>query len=360
MKETPITAWHRNHGGRMVEFGGYSMPINYGSIVNEHVSVREEVGIFDVSHMGEFIVRGPKASEYLDYLVTNVPSGLENRQALYSPMCYPDGGTVDDLLIYRLDDDEFMMVVNASNIDKDWDWVLTNKLHWPLVELRNISDEMALIALQGPRALYVLQSLTEVNLCDLAYYHFVNGAMVSGVSVLLSRTGYTGEDGFELYVAVHGALGLWEQLVERGAAPIGLGARDTLRLEARLPLYGHELSDAITPLEAGLGPFVRLKHKAGFVGRDALECQKSQGLTRKIVGLEVKEGIARAGYQVGDSTGKVVGLVTSGTFSPTLKTGIALALVPIEFTPSGTSLQVMIRGRGVPATVVKTPFYKRG
>lgn len=359
MKTTPITEWHQNHGGKLVEFGGFQMPMDYGSIMDEHAAVRENVGIFDVSHMGEFLVRGPGASAYLDNLVTNTPSGLEPGQALYSPMCYPGGGTVDDLLIYRMSDTEFMMVVNASNIEKDWAWALDHKSAWPLVDLTNVSDETGLLAIQGPKARDLLQPLTTINLSELAYYHYISGAIIAGVSVLLSRTGYTGEDGFELYVASSEALPLWEKLVNRGAVPIGLGARDTLRLEARLPLYGHELSESISPLEAGLGPFVRLKNKANFIARDALERQKSQGLTRKIVGLEVQGGIARSGYQVNDFTGKVVGIVTSGTFSPTLKTAIALALVPSELTSIGTRLAVSIRGREVPATVVKTPFYKR-
>ncbi len=360
MKTTPITKWHQSHDGKLVEFGGFQMPIDYGSIMNEHAAVRDKVGIFDVSHMGEFLVRGLGTSEYLDNLVTNTPSGLETGQALYSPMCYPDGGTVDDLLIYRMSDAEFMMVVNASNIDKDWAWVMDHKSAWPLVDLTNVSDETSLLAIQGPKARDLLQPLTTINLSELAYYHFVPGAMIAGVSALLSRTGYTGEDGFELYVASSEALALWEKLVDRGAVPIGLGARDTLRLEARLPLYGHELSESITPLEAGLGPFVRLKNKADFIGRDALERQKSQGLTRKIVGLEIQGGIARAGYQVSDATGKIVGIVTSGTFSPTLKTAIALALVPFELASIGTRLAVNVRGREAPATVIKTPFYKRG
>ncbi|PSR33629.1 MAG: glycine cleavage system protein T [Sulfobacillus benefaciens] len=359
MKTTPITEWHQNHGGKLVEFGGFYMPIDYGSIKDEHIAVRERVGIFDVSHMGEFLVRGPEAAEYLDYLVTNIPSGLEPGQALYSPMCYPDGGTVDDLLIYRISDTEFMMVVNASNIDKDWAWVMDHKSDWSSLELTNVSDTMGLLAIQGPKAQELLQPLTTINLSGLGYYHFVPGTVITDVSVLLSRTGYTGEDGFELYVAAPEALALWEQLVDRGALPIGLGARDTLRLEARLPLYGHELSESITPLEAGLGPFVRLKNKTNFIGRDALERQKSQGLTRKIVGLEIHGGIARAGYQVSDSTGQVVGVVTSGTYSPTLKTAIALALVPLELASIGTGLAVNIRGREVLATVVKTPFYRR-
>ncbi len=359
MKQTPLTDWHHRHGAKLMEFGGYNMPIDYGSIMDEHVAVRTATGIFDVSHMGEFMVQGPGASAFLDQLVTNLPSALENQQALYTPMCYPDGGTVDDLLIYRLGEEKFLLVVNASNIDKDWEWIKKAAQHWPLLELENVSDNMALIAVQGPNTLQLLQPLTEIRLDDVAYYHFIPNAVVAGVPVLLSRTGYTGEDGFELYVDPSRTLELWETLVGRGATPVGLGARDTLRLEARLPLYGHELSPTILPLEAGLGPFVRFKNKGDFVGRGALERLKGEGLRRKVVGLEIEGGIARALYLVHDAQGQTVGVVTSGTYSPTLKKAIALALVPIELASIGTTLQVAIRSKQVPARVVKTPFYKR-
>ncbi len=359
MKTTALTQWHQRHGAKLEEFGGYSMPIDYGSILNEHMAVRTGAGLFDVSHMGEFIVRGPDASACLDQLVTNLPSGLEQHQALYSPMCYAEGGVVDDLLIYRLADEVFMMVVNASNIDKDWEWVMRHKTEWPGATVTNVSNEMALIAIQGPTAADIVASQAEGDIASLEYYHFIPDAVVGGVPVLLSRTGYTGEDGFELYLSNQHAVALWERMVDAGARPAGLGARDTLRLEARLPLYGHELSAAITPLEAGLGPFVRWDKKGSFIGHESLVQQKRSGIVRKIVGLDVQGGIARAGYQVVDDQHTVIGTVTSGTFSPSLKKAIALALVPIECSTVGSVLTILIRGRAVHATVVKTPFYKR-
>lgn len=359
MKHTPLTHWHQEHAGKLVEFGGYAMPIDYGSIVEEHEAVRSGVGIFDVSHMGEFDVKGPQAVEFLDHLVTNQVASMAVHQALYTPMCNDQGGTVDDLLIYRLEDQHFMLVVNAANIDKDWNWISTLAQDWPGVTLTNQSDQIALLAIQGPHATALLQELTSFDLSTLAYYHFAPAITIAGVTGILSRTGYTGEDGFEFYVGGNDALRAWQAFVDRGARPAGLGARDTLRLEARLPLYGHELSDTISPLVAGLGPFVRLKDKLEFVGREALTQQKVLGLPSKVVGLTISGGIARAGYEVADVDGKTVGAVTSGSYSPTLKTPIALALVPLELAKIGTRLSVKIRGRMVPAEVVKTPFYKR-
>ncbi len=359
VRETPLTDWHRRHGAKMMEFGGFLMPIEYGAgIIEEHQTVRQAVGLFDVSHMGEFLVSGPAAAKFLDYLVTNQPSSLELGQALYTPMCYPDGGTVDDLLIYRLEESQFMLVVNAGNIDKDWEWVSREKAAWPGVALSQQSEEMGLIAVQGPGAEALLQPLVDWNLSELPYYHAREAAMMGG-RVLVSRTGYTGEDGFELYTPKDLVSDLWEHLVARGGRPVGLGARDTLRLEARLPLYDHELTAEITPLEAGLGPFVKWD-KGDFIGRDALATQKAAGLKRRLVGLEVQAGIARSGYPVVAGPENVpVGVVTSGTKSPTLNRAIALALVHPDWAKVGTALKVQVRGREIPALVVKTPFYKR-
>lgn len=358
MRETPLTSWHRQHRAKMMEFGGFSMPIDYGGILDEHQSVRQDVGIFDVSHMGEFYVWGPQAAEFLDYLVTNRPSALAVGQALYTPMCYPDGGTVDDLLIYRLEPERFMLVVNAGNTDKDWDWVSTAAGSWDQVSLSNASADTALIAVQGPKASAVLAPLINIDVGSVAYYH-AEPARLDRVDLLLSRTGYTGEDGFELYIPAAEALQVWEQLIEAGARPVGLGARDTLRLEARLPLYDHELTPEISPLEAGLSPFVKLD-KDDFIGKEALVHQKAEGLTRRIVGVTVDGGIARPGYPVkAAAEGEVVGQVTSGTKSPTLGRAIALALVDVNFAKVGTPLWVEIRGKSVPAQVVKTPFYRR-
>ncbi len=359
MKQTPLTHWHAAHGGKLVEFGGYSMPIDYGSIVEEHEAVRNAVGIFDVSHMGEFDVTGSRAAEFLDQLVTNQVTTMAVHQALYTPMCDEEGGTVDDLLIYRLEDQHFMLVVNAANIDKDWTWITAHAKDWAQLTLANHSDQIALLAIQGPKAFELLQGLTAFDLATVAYYHFEPSVTIAGVTGILSRTGYTGEDGFEFYVAGDDAERAWEAIVARGARPIGLGARDTLRLEARLPLYGHELSASISPLAAGLGPFVRLKEKTQFIGRESLARQKAEGLDSKVVGLQIFGGIARTGYEVIGPDGSTGGIITSGSYAPTLKTAIALALVPVEWAKVGTRLGVKVRGRQIAAEVIKTPFYKR-
>ncbi|MDA8195334.1 MAG: glycine cleavage system aminomethyltransferase GcvT [Thermaerobacter sp.] len=360
MQTTPLTEWHRRHGAKLMEFGGYQMPLEYVGILREHEAVRTRVGMFDVSHMAEFQVGGPGAPAFLDAAVTNWPSRLAVGQALYSPMCRPDGGTVDDLLVYRLAAERFWLVVNAANHASDWQWLAALAEDWAGVERVDVSADTALIAVQGPDSLAVLEPLAEIPLAAILSYHFVADARIAGVPALIARTGYTGEDGFELYVAAEDAESVWQTLFERGVLPIGLGARDTLRLEARLPLYGHELSAAISPLEAGLAPFVKWD-KGDFVGRDALARQQAQGLRRRIAGLVVTGGIARAGYPVlAGEGGEPIGLVTSGSHSPTLKEAIALALLPTDLASPGTALAVRIRDRAVPATVVRTPFYKRG
>ncbi len=359
MRETPLTEWHRQHGAKMMEFGGFLMPIEYGGgIIQEHQAVRGDVGMFDVSHMGEFAASGAGAATFLDELVTNKPSDLGVGQALYTPMCYPDGGTVDDLLVYRLASDKFLLVVNAGNLDKDWEWIMRQAQGREHLELQNQSQEMGLIALQGPKAEPLLQTLTAVTLADLPYYHARQGR-VGDAEVLISRTGYTGEDGFELYLNAGDTVGVWERLASLGARPVGLGARDTLRLEARLPLYDHELTAEITPLEAGLGLFIKWD-KDHFIGKESLASQKADGLKRRLVGLEVSGGIARAGYGVRPREGgEAIGFVTSGTKSPTLDKAIALALVDPAFAKVGTELAVEVRGRSIPAVVVKTPFYRK-
>ncbi|NMP21170.1 glycine cleavage system aminomethyltransferase GcvT [Sulfobacillus harzensis] len=357
MRETPLSDWHRQHGAKMMEFGGFLMPVEYpGGILEEHRTVREHVGMFDVSHMGEFLVEGGEAAGFLDRLVTNQPSALAVGQALYTPMCYPDGGTVDDLLIYRLAPERFMLVVNAGNLDKDWQWI-NQAAGAERVSLKNKSGETGLIALQGPEASAVLSPLVDQDLDHVASYRFLRG-QVAGVDALISRTGYTGEDGFEVYLPWDDIITVWEALYQRGVRPIGLGARDTLRLEARLPLYEHELTADITPLEAGLGVFIKWD-KGDFAGREALVRQKQEGVRRRLVGLQVEGGIARSGYPVLNSQGAAVGVVTSGTKSPTLGSAIALALVDPEYRPVGTELGVQVRNRTIPARVVKTPFYRR-
>lgn len=359
MKKTPLNSWHHRHGAKMMEFGGYEMPIEYTSIIQEHQTVRDAAGLFDVSHMGEFVVEGADGGKFLDFLVTNWPSCLQDNQAMYSPMCYADGTTVDDLLIYRQNATEYMLVVNAANIEKDWNWIdQVRREFFPRLVLRNISDQIALLAIQGPNAVKILSQFTDYPLESIAYYHAVPHVVVVDTPMYLSRTGYTGEDGYELYVEADKAETVWDRLVEAGAKPVGLGARDTLRLEARLPLYGHELSDSISPLEAGLGMFVKFD-KGDFVGRQALRDQKEAGLERKVVGLEVSGGIARAGYAVVNEQGESVGVVTSGSHSPTLKKAIALALLPLPQAKVGSHWGISVRGRTLSATVVKTPFYKR-
>lgn len=359
VRETPLTHWHKEHGAKMTEFGGFLMPIAYQSgILKEHAAVRQSVGIFDVSHMGEFWVWGERAAEFLDVLVTNQPSQLAVGQALYSPMCDPDGGTLDDLLIYRVDGARFLLVVNAGNAETDWQWVSSHAREFGGVECADASNETGLVAVQGPNAQSVLEPWLNIDLAELPYYHF-RPAVMADAPVLVSRTGYTGEDGFELYIPHQRTLALWERLVDQGAAPVGLGARDTLRLEARLPLYGHELTREITPLEAGLGMFIKW-NKTTFIGRDALSRQKAEGLRRRSVGLRVDGGIARSGYPVAEEPdGPEVGVVTSGTQSPTLGYPIALALVDSALATAGTALYVRIRDRYIPCTVVKTPFYQR-
>lgn len=357
MKETPITEWHRQHRAKVMEFGGYLMPIEYDGIMTEHRMVRDNVGMFDVSHMGEFWVRGDQSGAFLDYLVTNHPSELSLGQALYTPMCYPDGGTVDDLLIYRVTEDQFLMVVNAGNTEGDWEWVCRQKERFPEVQLKNASREIGLIAVQGPKATHALAHLVE-DLDSIAYYHAAYRSL-NDVEVWVSRTGYTGEDGFELYIPWQSTLDVWQQLCQLGIGPVGLGARDTLRLEARLPLYDHELAPTINPLEAGLGMFVKWD-KGDFIGREALVQVKEHGLTRRLVGIEVGGGIARHGYPLYSALGgAIIGTVTSGTKSPTLNQAIALALVDPGYAKVGQPLLVQVRQRMLNATVVKTPFYRR-
>ncbi|MCL5064355.1 MAG: glycine cleavage system aminomethyltransferase GcvT [Firmicutes bacterium] len=356
--QTPLTSWHRRHGAKMTTFGGYEMPIEYQGILEEHRLVRESVGMFDVSHMGEFLVQGPKAPDFLDRLVTKAPSRLQPGQALYTFLCAPDAGTVDDLLVYRRGTSEFWLVVNAANRAGDWAWI-RDRLPTDGVELIDRSDETALIAVQGPKASEILGPLAGNEVLKLKPFRFFNEVRVANTTVMISRTGYTGEDGFEIYASAHDAEGLWEQLYRQGIPPIGLGARDTLRLEARLPLYGHELSRSISPLEAGLARFVDLEQSEHFVGQEALRRQREVGLASTIVGLELTApGVARSGFSVVDGD-QTIGVVTSGSFSPTLKKAVALALVPMKFHTVGTPLELVIRGRRVPARVAATPFYQR-
>ena len=363
LKKTPLFEIHQKYGGRIIDFGGWALPVQYTSIVEEHRAVREAAGLFDVSHMGEILVTGPQALAFLQKAVTNDVSRLVDNQIQYSPMCYENGGTVDDLLIYRFGLEEFLLVVNAANKDKDFAWLTDLARGFSGVLLSDISSQWAELALQGPRAEAILQGLTNFDLKEIKYYWFRAGVDVKGVRCLVSRTGYTGEDGFEMYCAPGDAAFLWEALMERGEeqglVPAGLGARDTLRFEARMPLYGHELDENTSPLEAGLGSFVSFD-KGDFVGRAALLEQKEKGLKKKLVGFEmIDRGIPRAHYPI-LKEGREVGYVTTGSFSPTLEKNIGLGYVPPQLARVGTELEIGVRGKGLKAVVVKTPFYRRG
>jgi aminomethyltransferase len=360
LKRTPLFPVYTEHDARVIDFGGWELPVQFAGIQKEHDAVRQQAGLFDVSHMGETMVTGADSLAFLQKLTTNDVSRLEPGQCQYSLMCYPNGGVVDDLLVYKLAETEYMLVINASNIDKDIDWMkqhVTGK-----VEVRNISEETALLALQGPLAEQILWKLTDAPIKDLKSFRFLSNVQVSGIPALISRSGYTGEDGFELYIHKDDAVKLWKLLLDagkdEGLIPAGLGARDTLRFEARLPLYGQELSPSITPLEAGLSIFVKLD-KGDFNGREVMAEQKANGIPRKLVGIEmIGRGIPRSHYPV-FSGGKQIGEVTTGTQSPTFKTNVGLALLDKAYTALDTEVFVEIRGTQVPAKVVATPFYKR-
>ncbi|WP_018757988.1 glycine cleavage system aminomethyltransferase GcvT [Paenibacillus terrigena] len=360
LRRTTLYPLYANHSGvRCIDFGGWELPVQFLGIQKEHEAVRQQAGLFDVSHMGEFIVTGEGAEAFLQHMTTNDVTKLQDGQAQYTCMCYPTGGVVDDLLVYRLSMSNYMLVVNASNIDKDWDWL---KIHQPSsVQIENVSDQTALLAIQGPLAEAILQQATETPLAGLAGFEFMKEASVCGVRTLISRTGYTGEDGFELYVRDSDAPAVWNGLLELGEGlglvPAGLGARDTLRFEAKLPLYGQELSAQITPLEAGLGMFVKLD-KGDFIGQEALAYQKQSGLSRKLVGLElVDRGIPRSHYPV-FANGNRIGEVTTGTQSPTLKRNLGLALIDMKYTAIDTEVEVEIRGKLLRAKIVPAPFYR--
>jgi aminomethyltransferase len=357
-KKTPLYEEHVKSHARLVPFAGFEMPIQYSGIIEEHRAVRNNMGMFDLSHMGEFQVTGDDAVSAIDRLVTNDIESLKPGQVRYTPMCYPDGGIVDDLLVYRFED-HLMLVVNASNIDKDLEWVKSRLA--PGVQVENISDDVALIAVQGPRSQDFLRSHSDVNLSDIRYYEAVEGN-VAGAFGIISRTGYTGEDGFELYVRPDEAGRLWERLLETGAPlglkPIGLGARDTLRLEAGLMLYGNDIDDTTTPLEAGLGWTVKFGVH-DFVGRETLERQKSEGVQRRMVAVELEDRvIPRPHYEI-RSQGEHVGELTSGTYSPTFEHGIGLAYVRKSDAKAGTNVEVVVRQQEHPARIVRKPMYKR-
>ena len=358
-RRTPFYDRHLKHGAHLVNFCGFTMPLQYKGIVAEHRHIRQAVGMFDLSHMGEFIVRGPEAVPFLQRMTVNDVERLEIGQAQYTAMCYPDGGIVDDLLIYRLED-AYLLVVNAANIAKDFDWLEEHRKGQ--VELEDRSRQYALLAIQGPRSQPVLSRLTETDLEALPFYYFVEDR-VAGADVILSRTGYTGEDGFELYLESGDAPRIWDAVLQAGRPddlqPVGLGARDSLRLEMKYALYGQDIDHTTNPLEAGLSWITKLD-KGEFVGREALLVQKESGLTRRLVGFEMlTRAVPRTGYEL-RAGGRTVGRVTSGIFSPSLNKGIGCGYLPLEHVSAGTRIEVMIRNKALPAQVVKTPFYKKG
>ena len=358
LKHTPIFAEHVALGGKMVPFAGYELPVQYPSgITAEHVAVRTSVGLFDVSHMGEFEVEGPQALELIQHLSINDASSLELLQAQYSAMCREDGGIIDDLVVYRFSD-SYMLVVNGACRAKDWAWLEQHAADYD-VEIRDRSDDLGMIAVQGPLAGEVLSGLTETDLGAIGYYRCAHG-VVAGAHCVISRTGYTGEDGFELYVPSDQAARLWHTLLEDDrASASGLGSRDSLRLEMGFALYGNDLDEEHTPLEGRLGWLTKLD-KGDFVGRDALVSQKENGVERRLVGLRLTDrGFPRPGYEI-VGPGGTVGSVTSGTVSPTLGFGIAMGYVPAEFATAGTELAVAVRGKTIPAIVERPPFYEEG
>jgi aminomethyltransferase len=360
VKQTALTEIHRQLGAKMVEFAGYDMPIQYTSIRSEHLRVRTTVGVFDVSHMGEFYVTGPDREAFVDAVTVNDVKALAHGQVHYSCMCKPHGGIVDDLLVYRFPD-KIMLVVNGANVEKDWNWVVSNKRGD--VQLENATDDVSLLAIQGRDAPSLIAKLTDADLSAIKYYWFVE-CRVAGAPVVLSRTGYTGEDGFEIYMPNRDAIKIWNALFDAGKEfhlePIGLAARDSLRLEMKMCLYGNDIDETTNPLEAGLGWITKL-NKGDFIGRDALLKAKDAGLSRKLVGMEVDgNGFPRHGYTILSSVAdKSVGHVTSGTVSPCLNKGIALGYVPADLSAVGSTVRVDCRGRVFPARVAKTPFYQR-
>ena len=360
LKKTPLNAIERELGGKMVDFGGWDLPVQYSGILEEHRAVRERAGLFDVSHMGELTVAGTQALDLLQVTTCNDVAKLQDGRCQYNGLLYPTGGFVDDILIYRNGPENYLIVVNASNSDRDYEW-LRDCAEGMDVEVRNVSEHYAQLAVQGPRAEEILQGLTGTDLSKIGYYRFDRG-LVDGSDAIISRTGYTGEDGFEVYVAPDAAPGLFRRILDKGSAheilPCGLGARDTLRLEAKMALYGNDIDHSTTPLEADLGWIVKLE-KGEFHGRDVLTREKAEGVRRKLCGFEmVDRGIARHGYPI-VADGEDIGLVTSGTHSPTLKKAIGLAYLPPDRTAPGTEFSVLIRGKETRAKVVPTPFYKR-
>ena len=358
MKKTALYDKHVALGAKMVPFAGFDMPVQYSGVTEEHFAVREKVGLFDVSHMGQFFVEGPQAKALLQKVTTNNVDTLEDGKAQYTCLPNETGGIVDDLIIYKMNDEKYFVVVNASNIDKDWDHI--SKYNAEIgATMTNASDDMSLLAIQGPKAVETLQKLTEVNLSEIPYYHFTVGTVAGVSDVIISNTGYTGSGGFEIYFKNDAAETLWNAVIEAGdafgIAPCGLAARDTLRLEKGFCLYGNDIDDTTSPLEAGLGWIT--KFDKDFVSKEIFAKQKEEGVTRKLVGFELTDkGVPRHDYPVVDADGNVIGKVTSGTQSPMRKIGIGLAYVDKSHNKVGTEIFIQVRNKNIPAKVVKTPF----
>ncbi len=364
VRKTALNAIHRKLGAKMVEFNGWDMPVEYSGIIAEHMAVRTGAGVFDVSHMGDIRVAGAEALAAIQHISMNDASRLAIGQAQYSAMLHPQGTFVDDIIVHRLSEYEYLIVINAGTREKDFSWVRDNTRQFDRA-VENLSDDFTQIAIQGPRGVDVLQKLTDADLAAVKFYWVTRGTVCGLKNILIARTGYTGEDGFEIYIPSdeQTSARVWNEVLEAGkefgVLPCGLGARNTLRLESKLPLYGHEISDTINVWEAGLDRFCKME-KPEFVGRDALAAAKTLGPQRTLVGLEMTErGIARDGYRILNSSGQAIGYVTSGSYSPFLKKNIALAYVPPQSSASGSEVMVEIRGQGVKAQVVPTPFYKR-
>jgi len=369
VRKTALNAVHRQMGAKMVEFNGWDMPVEYpaslgGGIISEHMAVRTGVGIFDVSHMGDIWVHGPQALTAVQHISMNDAAKLAIGQAQYSALLYPQGTFVDDVIVHRLGEDEYLLVINAGTREKDFNWVRDNTRQFDCA-VEHLSDDFTQIAIQGPKAVDLLQKLTDADLGKVKFYWVTRGTLCGLPNILMGRTGYTAEDGFEVYIPADEATSakVWNAILaagkEFGVVPCGLGSRNTLRLEGKLPLYGHEISDTINVWEAGLDRFCKMD-KPEFIGKEALERGKTAGVKRTLVGLEMTErGIARDGYKVQDESGREIGYVTSGSPAPFLRKNVALAYVPVEHSAVGSKLKVEIRNQGVGAVVVPTPFYKR-
>jgi aminomethyltransferase len=361
MKKTPFNKIHHALGAKMQEFAGYDMPIEYSGITDEHNTIVNAVGVFDVSHMGEFWINGPHAQDLVQKITSNDAAVLPVGKAQYT--CFPNenGGIIDDLLVYHYEPEKYMLVVNASNIEKDWNWCVKNNTEG--AELQNASDNISQLAVQGPLALKTLQKLTDIDLATIPYYSFVTGKLAGVENVIISNTGYTGCGGFEIYFYPTYAEKIWNAIFEAGAEfgikPAGLGARDTLRLEAGFPLYGNELDDTTSPLQAGLGWITKFTEGNNFIARPILEAEKAKGVSRKLIGFEmIEKGIARHGYEIVNEAGEIVGNVTSGSISPVTKKAIGMGYVKPEYAALSTNIFIRIRNKDLEAIVVKPPFRK--